>query len=486
MSYRGKEKASDLLPVYNDSGNGQLELQGKKWRVWKKQVGGIERLKSWIDVEEFTTRDANIVGSVIISWVIIVNFVERIHVKYVLRKCQWKHWEQWQPDGDPHRIVLIADPQLVDENTYPERPDILNYFVKKLSDNYLHKCYRFMQHYIDPDTIFFLGDLFDGGREWNDDLWFKEYRRFNKIFPKQPNRRTIQSLAGNHDIGFETIDINRLKRFSAFFGPPNDFIELGNHTIVLIDSISLSSEDPAIKNKPRQFLDNLNDLIQHQFPRILLTHVPLYRYNNKQLCGSLRESSNLFPIQKGTQYQTVITSDLSSQILETVKPLIVFSGDDHDYCDVNHKLHDGSLTREITVKSTSMTAGIKYPAIQLLSLNNPINSPAQPLKGTSDTFQTEMCFLPSPYFGLTLYILWLIVSISVLAINFIMPELFDKSLIYLTRTFKRDVTLPFFTSTFQSQTTVNYRRRDVKLFLVSLLSVLLFVYIIIGLYYSNV
>lgn len=467
MSFRGKKQ--DSLPRYNDGGSDR-PTNSPVWPLARNP--GLPRLP--------ITKDLNVLGSLIISWIILVNFFERTHVKYTMLKCKWRHWERWDhiKGTIPHRIALLADPQLVDENTYPDRPDIVNYFIKKLSDNYLHKTYRVMQHYLDPDTVLFLGDLFDGGREWDDELWFKEYRRFNQIFAKQANRRTIQSLAGNHDIGFETIDKSRLKRFAAFFGPPNDFIELGNHTVVLVDSISLSSEDPEIKQVPQQFLESVNGLINENYPRILLTHVPLYRYNDKQLCGPLRESNGLFPIQKGTQYQTVILTDLSSQMLETVKPLIVFSGDDHDYCDVNHKLKDGSLVREITVKSTSMTAGIKYPAIQLLSLNNPTD-----IQANGPTLQTEMCFLPSPYLGLTIYILWLVICILVLAINFLMPQLFDNILVYF-KTFSREVSLPFFTSTSKTQT--SNRDRDVRGFFVSLGVLLVCVYIILGLYYHNV
>ena len=39
-----------------------------------------------------------------------------------------------------------------------------------------------------PDTTIFLGDLFDGGRYWDDKQWIDEYKRFTKIFPKnQPS-----------------------------------------------------------------------------------------------------------------------------------------------------------------------------------------------------------------------------------------------------------------------------------------------------------
>lgn len=46
---------------------------------------------------------------------------------------------------------------------------------------------------------------------------------------------------------------------------------------------------------------------------------------------------------------------------------MVFSGDDHDYCDVTHANH----IREVTIKSFSASAGVRRPGFQLLSLVPP-------------------------------------------------------------------------------------------------------------------
>ena len=91
------------------------------------------------------------------------------------------------PDS-AHRIVLIADPQIVDDYSYPKQFKIINYFTKKLADNYLHRNYEMIHSVLAPDTTIFLGDLFDGGRYWDDKQWIDEYKRFTKIFPKnQPS-----------------------------------------------------------------------------------------------------------------------------------------------------------------------------------------------------------------------------------------------------------------------------------------------------------
>ena len=120
-----------------------------------------------------------------------------------------------------------------------------------------------------PDTIFFLGDLFDGGREWatrttvspeqqyrkyGDDFWLNEYRRFGNIFfrhwadggleprPGQPGRKLISSLPGNHDLGFARGVQGPVRdRFNAYFGDGNRIDVIANHTFVSIDSVSLSA-----------------------------------------------------------------------------------------------------------------------------------------------------------------------------------------------------------------------------------------------------
>lgn len=405
MSHRRKEKIEDILPLHqNNHSNHGFTYKPKATQ------NQTDSLKS-----QFVKWKILLILSVI--WILVIHYFERISVRLSMERCQWKNWEGWDKSAQPHRIALIADPQIVDESSYQGRPRILNYFVKKISDNYLHRNYRFLQEYLDPDTTIFLGDLFDGGRDWKNKMWLDEYTRFNEVFPKKPNRRIIESLPGNHDIGFENIDFEVVKRFAAFFGEANDVIEIGNHSIILLDTISLSSDDPLISKDSTDFLNNLDQRLNPHFPRVLLTHVPLYRFNDKQLCGPYRESNKLFPIQKGKQYQTVIEFGISQKVLGTVKPDIVFSGDDHDYCDVRYSFDDNGserFSREITVKSASMTCGIQYPAVQLLSLNNPYNLDPQ-VKLATPKHVTEMCYLPKPYFALKVYVFLFICTLLVLA-----------------------------------------------------------------------
>jgi hypothetical protein len=202
-----------------------------------------------------------------------------------------------QPQGaNPHHVAFVADPQLVDPHTYPGRPWPLSTLTVKYTDLYLKRVYRLMQQRLYPDSTIFLGDLFDGGREWSvqggsrwenkdkswrgygEAFWLKEYNRFGRIFfdqftkvgvaPRQgqrDRRQLIASLPGNHDLGFSTgVHLPVRQRFEAYFGEGNRVDIIGNHSFISIDAVSLSARDQASEEgsediwKPTaEFLENV-------------------------------------------------------------------------------------------------------------------------------------------------------------------------------------------------------------------------------------
>ncbi|TFY73846.1 hypothetical protein EWM64_g10165, partial [Hericium alpestre] len=86
-------------------------------------------------------------------------------------------------------------------------------------------------------------------------------------------------------------------------------------------------------------------------------------------------------------------------LLENFRPSIIFSGDDHDYCEYAHSLPfdddhpiSPSRVREVSIKSFSMAMGIHHPGFHLLSLLNP--DPLQENPAEQRTFADRPCFLP--------------------------------------------------------------------------------------------
>ena len=138
----------------------------------------------------------------------------------------------------------------------------------------MRKSFQQIQSILSPDSVFFLGDLFDGGREWSTysgdrnerespderwrkydtKYWMKEYARFSRIFfdpwlrGERPGRKIIAGLPGNHDLGLGSgIRIPVRQRFQAYFGNGNRFDIVGNHSFVSLDTVSLSA-----KGQPNQ------------------------------------------------------------------------------------------------------------------------------------------------------------------------------------------------------------------------------------------
>ncbi|KAH8899415.1 putative frost protein [Thozetella sp. PMI_491] len=218
-------------------------------------------------------------------WVLVMLWGERWVFHSRVESCHWSNWENWPPGVNPHHLVFIADPQLIDPHSYPGRPWPINPITLLVTDNYLRRSYNQLQSQLNPDTIFFLGDLFDGGREWKtmhgefkdpewlphrkdeqkyvrqwnkkygEDYWLKEYARFGDIFVKpwleggsvagsgQRGRRMITSLPGNHDLGFGSgIKLSVRDRFETYFGEGNRVDVIANHTFVSVDTVSLSAD----------------------------------------------------------------------------------------------------------------------------------------------------------------------------------------------------------------------------------------------------
>ncbi|EON64236.1 hypothetical protein W97_03467 [Coniosporium apollinis CBS 100218] len=234
-------------------------------------------------------RVLTLVNFLSLFWVFALYRGERTIFRKAIDACDWDTWENWPQDAVPHHLVFIADPQLVDPHTYPGRPWPLSTLTVSYTDQYLRRAFSKITKDLYPDTVIFLGDLFDGGREWStpssaspekqykkygDRFWQREYTRFGSIFFDQWNnarhatragqdgRKMMAGLPGNHDLGFATgIQKPVRNRFNAYFGDGNRIDVIANHTFVSVDSVSLSAqglEDGNIGDISRPVVDFLN------------------------------------------------------------------------------------------------------------------------------------------------------------------------------------------------------------------------------------
>ncbi|EXJ74160.1 uncharacterized protein A1O5_02454 [Cladophialophora psammophila CBS 110553] len=456
-------------------------------------------------------------SALVLLWICLLWWGERYIFQQSVAQCLWRQWESWPGHSQPHHVLLVADPQLVDPHTYPDRPWPLSTLTILYTDRYLRRSYQYLQEYLRPDATLFLGDLFDGGREWGtaestspeerykkygSHFWMKEYIRFSNLFLRSwaqgphatvaepTGRRLLASLPGNHDLGFAAgIQLPVKERFDAYFGPLNRVDIIGNHSFIHLDTVSLSAMDQVdpktgssgagdgsaaatssgkIWKPVEEFLVEAKSIrakaVQHtcetrfhwksplphlqspsvqrvadvgpsemtqrnhhpvsssQFPTIVLSHVPLYR-SGETSCGPMRERGSVIPLQAGYQYQNVLTPLISQDIVKhlTAEEItMIYSGDDHDYCEIEHNEFTGRI-REITVKSMSWAMGIRKPGVQLVSLWNPVDvdmamSGDPSLSTPRDTVQNHLCLLPDQLsifirygqvLGVTLFILLL-------------------------------------------------------------------------------
>jgi len=260
----------------------------------------------------------------------------------------------------------------------------------------LRKNWRAAQR-LKPDVIVVLGDMMDAGREDMPDEEYESYfNRFRSIF-RFSVPTNVHYVPGNHDIGLGNSSVpvssHARHRFYTHFGPFNKVVKLTDHySLVIVDSPGLLDENEE-RLRHGLSLDQWSDFggamdfvgsfwqASHSLENhnlILFSHIPLHRPLNTE-CGSLRERGVIRP-GKGAGYQNLLPSDLSQFLLNNIKPVLVLSGDDHDYCEI---IHPNNI-REVTVKSISMAMGIRRPGFQLISI--PVND--------IDGYADQPCLLP--------------------------------------------------------------------------------------------
>ncbi|GJE94459.1 Metallo-dependent phosphatase [Phanerochaete sordida] len=287
-----------------------------------------------------------------------------------------------------------------------------------------------------PSLIVFLGDMMDGGRfDMVDAEYESYYTRFKSIFSVKGDI-PVYYIPGNHDVGIGGVQAGfsekAYERYTTHFGPLSQRLEVANHTLLMINAPGLVEEDHERSTSglsyqrwaathpggPIAFIQD-SAAAKRQMgdtPVVLLTHIPLARPGTAD-CGPLRERGT---IRQGTGYgyENTLSAQASQLVLESIRPAVVFSGDDHDYCEVRHPLpasddvplSEDSEVKEVSVKSFSMAMGVRRPGFQLLSLAPPSSVPA----GTP-AFADAPCILPDQL-GIYLAVYVPLIVLSVLAL----------------------------------------------------------------------
>ena len=126
-------------------------------------------------------------------------------------------------NGSPTHVLVVADPQILDHRSYPDRPPWLVWLSQVIVDLNLRKSWRAVLRRR-PDAVVFLGDMMDNGRHAMSDeeyvlfialadhtassssphqssVRYETYfRRFKSIFAADASI-PMHYLPGNHDVG---------------------------------------------------------------------------------------------------------------------------------------------------------------------------------------------------------------------------------------------------------------------------------------------
>ncbi|XP_022721131.1 uncharacterized protein LOC111278773 isoform X2 [Durio zibethinus] len=186
-----------------------------------------------------------------------------------------------------------------------------------------------------------------------------------------------------------------VRRYEKEFGSRNYRFTVGKVEFVAVDAQTLdANRQGSVASASWDLVSNLSS--DHQLhPRVLLTHIPLYRRDWTD-CGPHRSS----PIinqrvlhdihNQEIRYQNYVSEESSNQLLNLIKPLFVLSGHDHDQCTVTHESKSGPVT-EHTLGTISWQQGNLYPSFMLLSA---CNSSFPDTSWPEEAVLTHLCFLP--------------------------------------------------------------------------------------------
>ncbi|KAK7472737.1 hypothetical protein VKT23_000847 [Stygiomarasmius scandens] len=312
--------------------------------------------------------------------------------------CKWPSTST----GSQHttHVLLISDPQVQRPSIFREQSSWSGVIKQLIYDVNLKKSWRIVKG-LQPDVIFFLGDLLASGRMVNSEIEYLQYvQKFTHSFPLGPDSLAYY-IPGNEDVGMgvaqPTVNVRRI--FAENFGPFTQQVEIHNHTFMLLDAPGLIDEDYRRASVGQTYdewsplpggtVELVEKIKADQQPLILLSHIPLYRKDTAS-CGPLREKGN---IHKGVGhgYQNIFGKETTKFLLATLRPSLVFSGDNRDFCFFTHT--DPALgfdVPEITIKSFSNTRHIRNPGFQLLSLGD--SSPNH-----QNSFASRPCLLPGEH-----------------------------------------------------------------------------------------
>ncbi|KAJ0744954.1 putative calcineurin-like phosphoesterase domain, ApaH type, metallo-dependent phosphatase [Helianthus annuus] len=353
-----------------------------------------------------------------VIWAITLLYGEKFAFYWT---CSWPI-ETTDNPADYVKIAVVTDPQLMDRTSLNLAPKSLALeIVQFYTDIFMRRAMLASVMPLKPDMVLFLGDYFDGGPVLSDEEWQDSLNRFRHIFDIKTLERVTNNrvyfLSGNHDIGYAAYHSHKpdvISRYEKVFGSRNYHFGAGEVEFVAVDAQTLDGHPLQSQTSASwTFVNNVSrDSLSP--PRVLLTHIPLYRPDWTS-CGSKRSS----PIinqrisrvngDHEIMYQNYLTEETSNKLLDFIKPVLVLSGHDHDQCTVTHRAKHGAVV-EHTLGTISWQQGNLYPSFMLLTASK------LSVSNASNAVSTRLCLLPAQIFIYIWYILLFVVTLVVILV----------------------------------------------------------------------
>ena len=299
----------------------------------------------------------------------------------------------------------------------------------------MHRGFVSANQLLNPEVVFFLGDLFDEGK-WSGNEEFKStVERFHSLFPFE-NKENKIVVIGNHDVGFHyAVTPAKRKRFYKSFGLNTSGVSrvtLKNIHFVLIDSLAMHGDScnfcqPAVSKvnelaREIHCLNKKDKLPEANFQSecefinysedysrpILLQHFPLFRISDENCHDEPDVLSN--PKEKKRPFRPqwdCLSKDSSDFLLEKFNPRLIISGHTHHGCRQLHKFQDhNTMVHKIPEWSVA--------SFSWRNRNNPVIVLATL---TQDEFVLNKCFLPHESTMINVYIVGSILIVIYCILN---------------------------------------------------------------------
>lgn len=189
------------------------------------------------------------------------------------------------------------------------------------------------------------------------DRWKESLNRLKRIFGLNAQGKytdkPVYYIPGNHDIGYESLHYAMpkvIRRYEETFGIRNYKFAVGKVDFIAVDSQTLDGHPQKhLTSQTWEFVKNISvdDVVR---PRVLLTHIPLYRPDDTY-CGPDRTSPIInqrihhawHDKTNYIMYQNYVFEKSSKSLLDTIKPKLILSGHDHDQCTITHQSKSGPI-----------------------------------------------------------------------------------------------------------------------------------------------